>query len=75
MEEAPHVFFAGNQPEFATKVTTGADGQKVRLVCVPSFAASKTIVCVNVDTLECHPITFDVSTAAAAAAVPMDTSV
>ncbi len=37
----------------------GPAGQRTRLVCVPSFAATGTLVLVNLRTLACHPISFD----------------
>lgn len=36
----------------------GPQGQAVRLVSVPSFINSNTIVLVNLKTLATHPITF-----------------
>ena len=37
IEEAPHVFFVGNQPKFGTTTTSGPSGQEVRLIAVPKF--------------------------------------
>ena len=37
----------------------GPKGQQVRLVSIPSFADTQTIVLMNLGTLECHPITFE----------------
>ncbi|CAN0535133.1 unnamed protein product, partial [Ectocarpus sp. 8 AP-2014] len=34
VEECPDIFFAGNQPQFATGILEGADGHKVRRFCV-----------------------------------------
>lgn len=58
IHSCPNVFFAGNQPEFDTKLIEGDDGQIVRLVLVPSFYTTQTIVLVNLDTLDCQPIQF-----------------
>ncbi len=58
MRAAPHVYFAGNQPEFASREVQGPAGQRVRLVAVPSFASSGTLVLVNLRTLQCHPVNF-----------------
>ncbi|CAM9131016.1 unnamed protein product, partial [Ectocarpus sp. 12 AP-2014] len=34
VEECPDIFFAGNQPQFASGILEGADGQKVhRVLC------------------------------------------
>jgi DNA polymerase delta subunit 2 len=37
-----------------------AGGQKVRLVCLPSFAQTQTAVLVNLNTLDCHPLSFSI---------------
>ncbi len=37
----------------------GREGQQVRLVCVPRFCDTGTLVLVNLATLRVHPITFD----------------
>eukprot|EP00798_Chlamydomonas_sp_ICE-L_P023274 gene23274-30504_t len=55
----PHVYFVGNQPEFKTSIVAGADGQRVRLVMLPAFWRSGTMVLVNTRTLGCHPIRFN----------------
>ncbi|KAI0019580.1 DNA polymerase alpha/epsilon subunit B-domain-containing protein [Xylariomycetidae sp. FL0641] len=52
MKTCPHLFFAGCQPEFGTKVVQGPEGQGVRLVAVPSFAATKEVVLVDTETLD-----------------------
>lgn len=52
MNDCPHVYFVGCQPEFGTKVIQGTDGQSVRLIAVPSFSESKEIVLVDSETLE-----------------------
>jgi DNA polymerase delta subunit 2 len=58
LAETPHVAFAGNQPRYGTRLLRLADGARVRLVSVPSFAATRTAVLVNLRTLRCHPISF-----------------
>ncbi len=58
MPECPHVYFAGNQPGFQTKLVDGAAGQKVRLVMVPDFRIEPTCVLVDLHTLDCTPISF-----------------
>ncbi|ORY06820.1 hypothetical protein K493DRAFT_273911 [Basidiobolus meristosporus CBS 931.73] len=57
----PHVYFFGNQPQFETTLVQGAEGQVTRVVLLPAFSSTHTIVLVNLDTLECHPIRFDSS--------------
>ncbi|KAG2484535.1 hypothetical protein HYH03_016671 [Edaphochlamys debaryana] len=84
LPSTPHVYFAGNQPDFATRLVAaprtgpvggggaaggggGAGGSgagaagdvAVRLVAVPGFARSGTVVLVNLRTLACHPVRFD----------------
>jgi DNA polymerase delta subunit 2 len=62
MNETPHVYFAGNQPSFATKMATGRDGEnndiEVRLIAVPRFSQTGQVVLLNLDTLEARPVTF-----------------
>ncbi|KAI0166838.1 DNA polymerase alpha/epsilon subunit B-domain-containing protein [Hypoxylon sp. FL1284] len=52
MQTCPHLYFVGCQPEFGTKVIEGPEGQAVRLVAVPSFAATQEIVLVDTETLD-----------------------
>lgn len=33
-------------------------GKSTRLICVPSFSTTQTCVMLNLNTLECHPVTF-----------------
>jgi len=58
LDECPHIYFAGNQPQFQTALITGEQGQVVRLIAIPSFLENQTIVLVNLRTKECHPISF-----------------
>jgi DNA polymerase delta subunit 2 len=58
MKECPHLYFVGCQPEFGTKVIEGPQGQTVRLVLVPSFAATREIVLVDTETLEVSKVKF-----------------
>jgi len=57
--QLPHVYFVGNQKEFKTKFIQGENGEKVRLIMVPSFAETQTVVLFNLKTLEASPIIFD----------------
>ncbi|KAI1102390.1 DNA polymerase alpha/epsilon subunit B-domain-containing protein [Jackrogersella minutella] len=52
MQTCPHLYFVGCQPEFGTKTIEGSDGQAVRLIAIPSFAATQEIVLVDTETLE-----------------------
>lgn len=56
--ECPHVYFAANQPEFAHTLIEGDEGQRVRVVMVPDFGTTRTLVLVNLRTLECSPVAF-----------------
>jgi DNA polymerase delta subunit 2 len=55
----PHVYFAGNQSEFNTKLMEGPKGQKIRLIAVPDFEEKTTCVTINLRTLECELMAFD----------------
>lgn len=60
MRECPHVYFVGCQPEFSTKVIRGPEGQSVRLITVPSFAETKEVVLLDMETLEVTKVKIDV---------------
>jgi DNA polymerase delta subunit 2 len=48
--ECPHLYFAGCQDAFGTRVIEGPDGQRVRLVSVPRFKTTGQIVLVDMET-------------------------
>ena len=52
IEEAPHVYFVGNQPCYDTTVIEGPLGQMVRLIAVPKFKETGEVVLLSTDTLE-----------------------
>lgn len=52
----PHVYYMGNQEKFETKLVQGPEGQQVRLIALPSFATTQTVVLLNLDTLAVHPV-------------------
>ncbi|CAF4642544.1 unnamed protein product, partial [Rotaria socialis] len=56
--DTPHVFFAGNQPTFETRVFHGSNDIQVRLLCIPSFAQSNSCIALNLSTRECYEISF-----------------
>ena len=56
LNSCPHVYFAGNQPAYQTKLAEGPDGQRVRLVCIPDFSKTGTAVLLNIRTLEVQPL-------------------
>ncbi|KAE9176898.1 hypothetical protein PF004_g25930 [Phytophthora fragariae] len=57
LETCPHVYFSGNQPRFSTRLVKGDKDQQVRLITVPSFSETSTIVLVDLKDLSCFPIT------------------
>lgn len=56
LEKSPHVYFIGNQPQFEDSLLLGPNGQKIRVILVPSFAETGIMVLVNLKTLECSTI-------------------
>eukprot|EP01127_Copromyxa_protea_P011868 TRINITY_DN3030_c0_g1_i2.p1 TRINITY_DN3030_c0_g1~~TRINITY_DN3030_c0_g1_i2.p1 ORF type:complete len:471 (-),score=101.74 TRINITY_DN3030_c0_g1_i2:54-1466(-) len=58
--QSPHVFFVGNQPKFETELIEGEDGQKIRIVLLPSFSTSHTVALVDLETLNCIPFQISV---------------
>ncbi|KAH8833572.1 DNA polymerase alpha/epsilon subunit B-domain-containing protein [Flagelloscypha sp. PMI_526] len=65
MDSTPDLYIVGGQPKFGTKLVKekieGNGEARCRLVLVPSFSATGTIVLVNLRTLEVRTITFKVS--------------
>ncbi|KAL0481811.1 DNA polymerase delta subunit 2 [Acrasis kona] len=61
IDETPHVFFAGNQNAYETKKIEGVNGAKSLLISLPCFAKEPMIVLVNIRTLECHPVKFNIN--------------
>ncbi|KAF0697335.1 Aste57867_11961 [Aphanomyces stellatus] len=58
VDDAPHVFFAGNQAAYATTLVHGPANETVRVVAVPSFAETGVVVLVNLRDLSTMPLTF-----------------
>ncbi|KAI8049603.1 DNA polymerase alpha/epsilon subunit B-domain-containing protein [Syncephalis plumigaleata] len=56
IDECPDIYFVGNQPEYATRLVKGEQGQRVRVVLLPPFAETGLIVLINLSTLDCHPV-------------------
>ena len=65
VDECPHVFFAGNQAQYHAADMEGTDGQKVRVISVPSFALTGEAVLVDLVTLDSVPIKFRADVGAA----------
>ena len=57
IDTCPHVYFVSEQDQFEAKRITGPQGQTVQLVSIPAFNKTKTFVLVNLNTLDCHPVT------------------
>lgn len=60
ISDCPHVYFVGNQPKFDTTVIEGPLGQHVRLVAVPKFRETGTLVLLDAETLAVERIQFQV---------------
>ena len=60
IEECPHVYFAGNQPAFGTRVIQGPDNQEVTLIAIPAFKHTGEVVLLDMDTLRVDLIKIDV---------------
>lgn len=58
--ECPHVYFVGNQKEFATSVVEGMQGQRVRCLSVPRFSETGEVVVVDLETLGVELVKFEV---------------
>jgi DNA polymerase delta subunit 2 len=52
LRECPHLYIAGCQDRFATRVVQGPEGQRVRLVSVPRFSRTGQIVLVDMESCE-----------------------
>ncbi|KAL2040186.1 hypothetical protein N7G274_007089 [Stereocaulon virgatum] len=60
IEECPHVYFVGSQPNFETAIIEGPTGQTVRLIAVPKFKETGDLVLLDMDTLETEIVNFKV---------------
>ncbi|XP_053954084.1 DNA polymerase delta subunit 2 [Anastrepha ludens] len=58
--ECPHIYFAGNCDTFQTDLHKGPKGQITRLICIPSFCKTQSIAVVNLDSLDCKEIKFNI---------------
>ncbi|CAM9627762.1 unnamed protein product [Scytosiphon promiscuus] len=72
IEECPDVFFAGNQPQFATSLLETPGSHKARMVCVPAFSSTGQAALLDLETLECTPLNFSSAFGAADDAVATD---
>jgi DNA polymerase delta subunit 2 len=60
IKECPHVYIVGNQPRLSTAVIEGPDGQKVRLISIPSFKKTGLVGLLDTETLEIECVGFKV---------------
>jgi DNA polymerase delta subunit 2 len=60
VKDCPHIYIAGNQTQFASRKIVGPADQEVLLIAVPKFSQSKSIVLVDMETLEVELVQFDV---------------
>ena len=62
LQDRPHIYIVGNQPQFESFLDEGTlddgSGYRTRIVLLPKFSTSGTIVLVNTETLEVKPISF-----------------
>ncbi|KAL7289107.1 hypothetical protein TKK_0017055 [Trichogramma kaykai] len=64
MKDFPNIYFAGNMDRYETKLLQGTDrltdsvGQPIRLVCIPKFSQSYSVVLVDLDSLDTKLISF-----------------
>jgi len=63
LSRCPHIYVVGNQPEFGTDVIEGDDGQRTRVILLPRYSQTGTLVVVNTVSLEVSTMTFKVSSA------------
>jgi DNA polymerase delta subunit 2 len=61
IDGAPHVYFAGNQSKYESKLIKDNVGRAVRTISIPSFRQTGTVVFVDLETLESYPYKIDVS--------------
>ena len=47
LTELPNVYFAGNQPKYETLLRRVNEQSACRLICVPSFRITKSIVLID----------------------------
>jgi DNA polymerase delta subunit 2 len=60
IENQPHVFFASNQDKFDSRIME-SNGVKTLLISLPSFVLDPVLVLVNLRTLACLPINFNIN--------------
>ena len=61
MHECPHVYFAGNQSSFGSRLIKPIPSQAVQVISVPAFRHTRSKVLLDVGTLQCYEVKFEVS--------------
>ncbi|KAM9998966.1 hypothetical protein ACTFIZ_002544 [Dictyostelium cf. discoideum] len=59
IDQCPHIYFIGNQDHFETKLLKGPNDEIIRLIFIPNFSETNTIILVNLKTLDTFPIHFN----------------
>ena len=59
VDRLPRVIFAGNQERFTQRTLSMKDNRKVLLITLPKFCKSKTVVLLNLKTMQCHSLEFE----------------
>ncbi|KAL7411855.1 putative DNA polymerase delta, small subunit [Mrakia frigida] len=60
LKHAPDVYIIGNQPRFETAIVNNAQDQPTRIILVPRFSQTGTLVLVHTKTLEVRTVEFGV---------------
>ena len=60
LHEAPHVYFAGNQETYGERLIQSGH-HAVKLIAIPAFHKTKSIVLLDVTSLESYEVTLDLS--------------
>ncbi|XP_067642885.1 DNA polymerase delta subunit 2 [Eurosta solidaginis] len=60
LHECPHIYFTANCSSLQTEIHKGPKEQTTRLICIPSFYKTKSIAVVDLETLDCKEIKFNI---------------
>ncbi len=58
LDKTMDVYFAGNQPSFSTQLLETEEGGRTRLVCLSPLADRGEAAIVDLETLDCTPLSF-----------------
>lgn len=48
LKHCPHILFSGNHDQFETRLVRGDQGQRCRLICLPTFSVTPSVVLVDI---------------------------